>query len=307
MARAKTFFRLTAGLAVPLAALIYATPVLAAGPAVPPLGLAGNFGALGGTGVTCTMPNNLPATTITGNVGSGSVAPTTVTGFPGFTPGANPCSLSGSVQLSRTAAMGNMLTAYNALAATPCPAANNLSGDLGGMHLPAGVYCISGVALLTSPLTLTGTATDTWIFKATSITPIGGSVVMAGGSACNVYWQLGTTAVFNNSNFAGNVLAGTSISFTGASSSLTGRALAQAAVTMTGAHIAACTASGGGGGGGGGGEGNNNDNDNDNDNDNGGHDGDHHGDDGDHHGDGGDKHHGEDGGEHHGNGGSHGE
>jgi hypothetical protein len=112
------------------------------------------------------------------------------------------------------------------------------------MTLSPGVYCISGVGLLTSQLTLNGGANAVWIFKAaSSITPISGSVVMAGGgSACNVYWELGTSASFNNTAFAGNVLAGKAITFTGTSSSLVGRALAQTDVTMTGANITACAA-----------------------------------------------------------------
>jgi len=70
----------------------------------PPLGTAANFAALGGAGVTCTSPNPpLPAVTVSGgDVGSFLPAPSSVTGFPGFTPGALPCSLSGTVQLGGT-------------------------------------------------------------------------------------------------------------------------------------------------------------------------------------------------------------
>ncbi len=293
MARTKTLFRLTAGLAVPLAALLFATPVLAA--TAPSLGAAASFAALGGAGVTCTSPNAaLPAPTVSGgDVGSGSVVRASVTGFPaqGF-PGALPCTLSGNVLLGATPAMGAFNTAYSALVATPCDPAHLLSGELGGQTLFPGVYCISATGLLTKKLTLSGGPNDTWIFKATSITPIGGSVVMFGGNACNVYWQVGA-ASFVDTAFAGNVLSGSAITFEGTHSSLIGRALAKTKVTLTGAHIAACTASGGGGGGGGG---------DDDDNGNGGGD-DHHGDGDkdDHHGDGDkDDHH-----AHHGEGRSH--
>ncbi len=225
----------------------------------PALGAAANFAALGGTGVTCTSPNPpLPAVTINGgDVGSLLLAPTSVTGFPGFTPGANPCSLSGTVQLGAAAAYADFLTAYNALAgsAYACPSAiasHNLVGDLRsgaqGSVLEPGVYCISGVGLLTGQLTLAGPADAVWIFKAaSSITAIGGSVVMAnGGQAANVYWQLGTAATFDsNTDFAGNVLAGTAITFTGVGSSLCGRALAQTNVTLTGASISSVGSCGG--------------------------------------------------------------
>lgn len=136
------------------------------------------------------------------------------------------------------------MTAYNAIDTdNPCPtdAAHNLSGDLGGLSLSPGVYCISGVGLLTSQLTLDAgnDANAVWIFKAaSSITPIGGSVVMAnGGNACNVYWRTGTSVSLDATTFLGNILAGSSVTFTGVGSSLVGRALAQTDVTMTGATI----------------------------------------------------------------------
>jgi hypothetical protein len=228
-----------------VAALFSMVPIQGAwAQTAPSLGTASTFGALGGAGVTCTTPNPpLPAITVTGDVGSLLAAPTSVTGFPAL------CSLSGTVQLGATAAITDLTTAYNTIdTANPCPtdAAHNLSGDLGGMTLPPGVYCIHGVGLLTGTLTLAGPSTGIWIFKGdTSITPIGSAttrstVVMAnGGQACNVYWRLGTAATFSLTDFVGNVLAGSAITFAG--STLAGRALAKIeSVTMTGSSIAAC-------------------------------------------------------------------
>ncbi|HEY5218742.1 MAG TPA: ice-binding family protein [Gemmatimonadaceae bacterium] len=215
------------------------------------LGKAAKFAALGGAGVTCTAPiPALPKVTIRGgNVGSVLLAPSSVTGFPGFTPGANPCSLAArkTIKLGATAAFADFQTAYNALRDIPIPtdAAHLLSGDLGGKTLAPGVYYISGTVLLTSKLTLKGPAKGIWIFKtASDLTPIGGSVVMAGnGDACNVYWEIGTAASLNATQFVGNMLAGTAITFTGVGSSLAGRALAATDVTMTGADIRACGSS----------------------------------------------------------------
>jgi len=192
-----------------------------------PLGTASNFAVLGGAGVTCTD------STITGVVGSLlTVIPTPT------------CSIVGPThQGDATAiqAFTDFALAYEKLAAVPCPtdAERNLSGDLGGKVLSPGVYCISGVGLLTSQLTLDGPSDGIWIFKATtSLTPIGGSVVMAGGGqASNVYWQTGTAVSLDNTDFVGNVLAGSAITFTGVGSSLVGRALAKTAVTMTGATV----------------------------------------------------------------------
>jgi hypothetical protein len=102
------------------------------------------------------------------------------------------------------------------------------------------VYCITGVGLLTKQLTLNGPSNAVWVFKAaSSLAPIGGSVVMAGGGqACNVYWRTGTAVSLDNTDFVGTILAGSAITFTGAGSSLVGRALAKTeSVTMTGASI----------------------------------------------------------------------
>lgn len=258
---------------IALAVLLAAAPMAAWAATAPSLGTASSFAALGGAGVTCTSPiPALPAITVTGDVGSLLAAPSSVTGFPGFTPGALPCSLSGTVVLGASAAHADFMTAYNTLASNlpadgnVCPSGDpthNLVGDIGTQTLSPGVYCITGVATLTGQLTLDLTASGggdgsgVWVFKGdSSLTPIGGAtpelrskVVMAnGGDACNVYWQLGTAATFVNTDFVGNVLAGSNITFAG--STLAGRALASIeSVTMTGSSITSCGASGGNGNG----------------------------------------------------------
>ena len=65
---------------------------------------------------------------------------------------------------------------------------------------------------------------------------------MNGGSACNVFWQTGTLAAIGaNTAFTGNILAGSSTTFTGPDASLVGRAFAKTgSVTMTGAAISGC-------------------------------------------------------------------
>jgi len=193
----------------------------------PTLGDASNFAVLGGSGVTCTDSS------ITGGVGSLlTVIPTTTCNIVG------PIHQGDATVIQASTAVA---LAYAELAAIPCPAdaERNLSGDLGGKVLSPGVYCIGGVGLLTSQLTLDGPSDGIWIFKAaTSLTPIGGSVVMAGGGqACNVYWQSGTNVSLDGTTFLGNILAGTAVTFTGVGSSLVGRALAKSAVTATGATI----------------------------------------------------------------------
>ncbi len=65
-----------------------------------------------------------------------------------------------------------------------------------------------------------------------------------GGQACNVYWQIGTSATVGESNtFAGNIVAFASITLM-ANTNVAGRALARsAAVTLDANNIAvgSCT------------------------------------------------------------------
>ena len=82
--------------------------------------------------------------------------------------------------------------------------------------LVPGVYCFASSAGLTGTLTLTGTASDVWVFKTVStlITGPGSSVVMSGGGQnCNVFWQVGSSATLDTTTqFIGTILAHTSIS-----------------------------------------------------------------------------------------------
>jgi type VI secretion system secreted protein VgrG len=153
-------------------------------------------------------------------------------------------------------ASANFLTAYAAFKGLTCDPANNLTGkELGGMTLSPGVYCFSTTAdLTTGNLTLSGPANGAWVFQiGTGITTGTAAVIMAGGGQpCNVFWQVGSLATIGTgTEFLGNILAGTAITFTGVGSSLVGRALAQAEVTMTGTNVSgSCAAAAPGGGGG---------------------------------------------------------
>jgi hypothetical protein len=190
------------------------------------LGTAENFAVLGGQTVT-----NTGATHVTGNMG---VAPgTAITGFP-------PGILTGETHAADEVALlaqNDVNTAWNTLAGQACN--TDLTGqDLGGLTLTQGVYCFSSSAQLTGPLVLDaqGDPAATWVFQvATALnTASNASVtVINSGSACNVYWEIGSSATIGANNaFAGNIVARTSISV-GVSTDLIGRALAHTgSVTM---------------------------------------------------------------------------
>ncbi len=128
-------------------------------------------------------------------------------------------------------------TAYNALAGMACNF--DLTGqDLGGLTLVPGVYCFSSSAQLTGALTLDALGDPDAVFAfqigSTLTTASNASVTMInGGSACNVFWQVGSSATLGTATvFVGNVLASASITLT-TSSKVTGRVLAlTGAVTM---------------------------------------------------------------------------
>ncbi|MGA2483394.1 MAG: ice-binding family protein [Candidatus Acidiferrales bacterium] len=194
-----------------------------------PLLTAGNFKVLAGSTVTNTGP-----TTITG--GNLGLSPgTSVTGFPPGTLIA-PAVMHVTDPTAAQAQL-DLTAAYNFAAGIVLPAPQVLAGDLGGLTLTAGTYKTSSSTGITAgTLTLTGSASDVFVFQigSTLTTGSGTQVVLSGSVvASNVFWQVGTSATLGtNSTFAGTIMALDSITLnTGAS--LQGRALARnAAVTM---------------------------------------------------------------------------
>jgi hypothetical protein len=207
--------------------LVTLTATAALAQTAPSLGAAQSFAVLAGSTVTNTGPS-----VISGDLG---LSPgTAVTGFP---PGVVSSGTIHAANATALSAQGSLTTAYNSVAGQSCT--QDLTGqDLGGKTLTPGVYCFSSSAGLTGSLTLNaqGNAAAVFIFKigSTLTTASGSSVVMTnGGSQCNVYWQVGSSATLGSStSFAGNILALTSISLT-TSANIVGRALARnGAVTL---------------------------------------------------------------------------
>jgi hypothetical protein len=219
------FVVLTA-LAMILATSYAPSPVLAA--TAPSLGAADSFGVLGAQAVTNTGPS-----VITGDLGIWPKNASSVTGFP---PGTYTGTLHAADGVAQQA-QSDVTTAYNDLAGQPCT--GDLTGqDLGGKTLTPGVYCFSTSAGLTGTLTLNalGNPDAVWVFQIGSslTTASGSSVVFSnGGSPCNVFWQVGSSATLGTTTtFVGNILALASITLNNGAS-LDGRALARnAAVTM---------------------------------------------------------------------------
>ena len=196
------------------------------------LGTAGNFGVLAGSAVTNTGP-----TVVNGSVG---VWPgTSITGFP---PGSV---FPGSGTLHSADAVAQQ--AQSDLSAAYVDAANRVCGTtiaaglLGGLTLTPGVYCM-GAGNLTGTLTLNGPGVYIFQMASSLTTAPGSSVVLIGGaSACNIFWQVTSSATIDTSTaMAGNILALSSITLnTGAS--IRGKALARnAATTLDNGNVTAC-------------------------------------------------------------------
>jgi hypothetical protein len=203
----------------------------------PPLGTAQNFAVLGGSTVTNAVS---AGTILTGNLGvwPGSA----ITGFP---PGVVIGTIHAADGTAETA-QGDALTAYNSLVGEACPGANDLTGqDLGGMTLLPGVYCFSSSAQLTGILTLnsTGSPNGVFVFKigSTLTTASNSAVVINGSSACNVFFQVGTSATLGTgTQLLGSIFAQASITLTTGASVTGGVYALTGAVTLDTNTVTAC-------------------------------------------------------------------
>jgi hypothetical protein len=109
------------------------------------------------------------------------------------------------------------------------------AGNIGGLTLVPGVYKWGTGLLIPTDLTLTGTATDVWIFQVAQDLNLSNAtnVVLSGGALPkNVFWQVtGLVAVGTTAHMQGNILCATSITL-GTGATLDGRLLAQTAVVL---------------------------------------------------------------------------
>lgn len=173
------------------------------------LGVANEFAVLSYAGITST---GAVGTHIVGNIGAYPAASTMITGFP-------PATLTGTVDNTLAGAGQGMLdagTAYTTLSNLPADevmAAENM----GGLTLNPGVYKFTGAAAVESNLTLDAQGDDNAYFVFQIAQTLNTSLnvqinLINGGSADNVYFQVGSAATFGeNTQFVGNVLAGSAI------------------------------------------------------------------------------------------------
>jgi ice-binding like protein len=213
------------------------------------LGAAANYAILAKTGVATS-----PISVVTGNVGLSPTARVGLTGWsliteptdtfftsaqvaaPGKLYAAD--NVGGTTSVDLTTAVGNMGGAYTAAAAKPATSAattNLLGGTLTDQNLAPGVYEWGTAVNIPTNLTLTGSATDVWVFKVAGTLDMAAAknVILSGGAlAKNIFWQVaGAVTIGANSHFEGIVLGQTSITL-GNLASINGRLLAQTAIIL---------------------------------------------------------------------------
>jgi hypothetical protein len=214
------------------------------------LGTAGNFAILAKSKISTTG-----ATSVTGDLGVSPTAATYITGFGLILDSSTTFSTSSLVTgriyaasytaptpTMMTTAVSDMETAYNDAAGRTNPCFTELGdGNIGGLTITPGLYKWGTGVLIPTAVTLTGNATDVWVFQIAGDLDLSSStdITLSGGAlAKNVFWQVaGTTTLGTTSVFNGNILSGPGVAVdeaivlnTGAT--LNGRALSQKGVTL---------------------------------------------------------------------------
>lgn len=207
------------------------------------LGMAGDHVILAKAGIS-----TVPTSAITGNVSISPAAASFITGFSLSADATNVFSTSPQITgkvyaadyapptpSNLTTAVGDMEIAFTSASARAPDVTELAAGNIGGMTLGPGVYKWGTGLLIPTDVTLSGSATDVWIFQIAQDLTVSGAtkIVLVGGARPkNVFWQVsGLVDVGTTAHIEGVVLAQTSITLhTGAS--INGRLLAQTAVDI---------------------------------------------------------------------------
>ncbi|KAJ7021627.1 antifreeze protein [Mycena alexandri] len=232
-----------------LCILIALDSVAALGPAAVNLRTAANYAILSKSGVS-----TVPPSVISGSIGTSPIAATGLTGFSltvdptgQFSTSAQvvgklfAASYSAPTPSTLTVAIGDMGTAFTDATGRVNPNFNNLaSGAIGGLVLAPGLYKWTSGVTIGSDVTISGTATDTWIFQVAGTLSVaaGKKIVLAGGAlASNIVFVVnGAVSVAAGAHIEGVILGKTSITLlTGATAN--SRLLAQTAVALQKATV----------------------------------------------------------------------
>ena len=210
------------------------------------LGTAANYAILAKTGVS-----TIPASAVTGNVGLSPASRIYLTGWSETSDVTDAYSTSaqaaapgklyaadyvgGTTSADLTTAVSNMETAYTDAAGRAAGVTELGAGNIGGKTLAPGVYKWGTGVTIPTNVTLSGSATDVWIFQiAGGLTQSSAtSVILSGGALPkNIFWQVASGVTLGSTaHMEGVILSQTSI-ILGTGASVNGRLLAQTAVTL---------------------------------------------------------------------------
>ncbi|MFN3712038.1 MAG: ice-binding family protein [Alcanivoracaceae bacterium] len=208
------------------------------------LGTAENYVILAKTGISTTG-----TTRITGDIAVSPEFLTAITGFsetlaPAGTFATSPlvtgnlfaADLTAPTPDLLTTAVSDMELAYADAAGRVDPDFNELgAGEIGGLTLDPGLYKWGTGVLVSSDVTLHGSANDVWIFQIAQNLKLedGRAVILTGGALPeNVFWQVaGEVTLQPSATFNGIILSQTGVVLK-SGATINGRALAQTAVTL---------------------------------------------------------------------------
>jgi hypothetical protein len=221
-----------------ISGLLVGNAVAGDGPSEVYLGSAGSFAVLSQSGIT-----NVYRSEVVGDVGTSPITGAALLLTCGEvdgniytvdSDGPAPCSENSPGRLN--SAVGDMGIAYTNAAGRTSPDVTELgAGEIGGLTLAAGLYKWSTDVNITTDVTLTGGPSDVWIFQVAGklIEANSARVTLAGGAlAKNVFWQVADSVTLgSNAHFEG-VILGQKLIAVNTGTSVTGRLLAQTAVTL---------------------------------------------------------------------------
>ena len=217
--------------------MLITTASLRAAETAVPLGLAGDFVILSKSGIT-----NVPASAITGNIGTSPITGAAITGLGCGEVTGNVFTVDAAGPACRvtypaylTAAVLDMQAAYTDAAGRAADVTELGAGNIGGLTLAPGVYKWSSAVIIPVDVTLSGGPNDVWIFQiAGGLTQAAATRVnlIGGAQAKNIFWQVaGVASMAATAHMEGVILSATGITLvTGAT--VNGRLLAQTAVTL---------------------------------------------------------------------------
>ena len=207
------------------------------------LGTADTFTILAKTGISTTA-----GTYITGDIGVSPIGSTAITGFALIMDTGGEYSTSslvdGKVYASdytsptptyMTDVILDMEAAYTDAASRAPDYSELYTGNLSGQNLAPGVYNWTTAVSIDGTLTLTGSATDVWIFQISGALTQAAAIeiILAGGALPqNVFWQVaGSVTIGADAIFQGTILCASGIAV-GNGATVIGKLFAQTAVTL---------------------------------------------------------------------------